>query len=438
MKKRLALLSLMSALALTLTGCGGGSSSSSSGAADSNADANNKETITIWCWDPNYNIPAMEKAKNFYLEKNPNVDFEMVDMAKADVEQKLTANLMANATNDLPDIVLIEDYNAEKYLRSYAGSFADLTDSIDYSQFVDYKVKLMTVEGRTYGVPFDSGVTVLYYRADILKEAGYEARDLENLTWTDYLALQKDIQAKTGKALFANDRQDTGFLRIMMQSAGTWYTNAEGKLNLKGNDVLEESLETLKAIASEEGLIPAVDWSTWIAPLASGDSASVATGIWITGTVKQATDQSGLWAATQIPRLNHTASKNASNLGGSSWYVLESSKEKDIAIDFLKEIYAGNDAFYQDILTEIGAVGSYQPALAGEAFQKEDPFFGGQKVMADVASWMKDIPAVNYGSYTYEIDDAIKAQLSDFYDGKIDVKTLLENAHNQVAPVIGE
>ncbi len=37
----------------------------------------------------------------------------------------------------------------------------------------------------------------------------------------------------------------------------------------------------------------------------------------------------------------------------------------------------------QDLLNGIGAIGTYKPATEGEAFEKADEFFGGQKIFAD-------------------------------------------------------
>ncbi len=115
--------------------------------------------VTVWCWDPNFNVAIMKEAAARYTAKHPDTTFNIVDFAKADVEQKLQTGLASGMTDTLPDIVLIEDYGAQKYLQSFPGSFAALTDKIDYSGFAKYKVDLMTLEGQVYGVPFDSGVT---------------------------------------------------------------------------------------------------------------------------------------------------------------------------------------------------------------------------------------------------------------------------------------
>lgn len=61
-----------------------------------------------------------------------------------------------------------------------------------------------------------------------------------------------------------------------------------------------------------------------------------------------------------------------------SWYVIESSAEKNEAIDFLNEIYAKDNDFYEKILVNQGAVGSLLAARNGPAYSEKDAFFGGE------------------------------------------------------------
>ena len=74
--------------------------------------------VTVWAWDPNFNIAIMQEAAKRYTAKHPGTTFKIVDMAKGDLEQKLQTTLASGVTKTLPDIVLVEDYNAPKYLLS--------------------------------------------------------------------------------------------------------------------------------------------------------------------------------------------------------------------------------------------------------------------------------------------------------------------------------
>jgi len=389
------------------------------------------KTITIWAWDPNFNIAIMQEAAARYQKINPNVQFDIVSMAKADVEQKLNTILASGVKTALPEIVLIEDYNAQKYLQSYPGSFADLTKQFNYSEFAPYKVKLMTLNNKVYGVPFDSGVTGWFYRRDYLEQAGFKASDLENITWDRFIEIGKVVKAKTGKYMIAADPYDGGLMRTLLQSAGTWYFDSNGKPYIANNPVLKEAVKLYKEIR-DSGIAKEVSgWNEWVGSFNNGDSASVVTGVWIVGSIKAEKSQSGKWGLAPIPRMNIKGAVNASNLGGSSWYVLQNSKNKDVAIDFLKKIYARDSSFYQKILVDRGAVGTWLPAQNGSAYKAKDPFFGNQSIYALFSDWMKKIPSVDYGMFTYEADAAIMAVMPDVYSGKISIDEALKRAEEQ-------
>nr|WP_316653011.1 extracellular solute-binding protein [uncultured Gellertiella sp.] len=391
--------------------------------------------VTIWCWDPNFNVAIMKEAGARYTAKHPGTTFNVVDFSKADVEQKLQTGLAAGASDTLPDIVLIEDYGAQKYLQSFPGAFADLTGKIDHSGFAKYKVDLMTVDGKTYGVPFDTGVTGLYYRTDYLEKAGHKPAEMEDLTWDRFIEIGKDVKAKAGKDMLALDPTDAGPIRIMMQSGGKWYFKPDGSLDITGNAALKEALD-VRASLDKAGIAkPTNGWNETVGAFASGDVASVMMGVWITGTVKAQPDQSGKWALAPIPKLKMKGAVAASNLGGSSWYVLEGAAQKGEAIDFLNEIYGKDLDFYQKILTERGAVGSLLAARKGDAYQSADPFFGGQKVWQLYSDWLAKVPAVNYGTFTNELDAAVTANMPALLKGApVDdvLKAIDEQAAGQI------
>jgi lactose/L-arabinose transport system substrate-binding protein len=373
--------------------------------------------ITVWCWDPNFNVAIMKEAGARYTAKHPDTTFNIVDFAKTDVEQKLQTALSSGTTDALPDIVLIEDYGAQKYLQSFPGAFAELSGKVDYAGFAPYKVQLMTVDNKVYGMPFDSGVTGLYFRKDYLEQAGFKPEDMQNITWDRFIEIGKAVEAKTGHKMMGLDVNDAGFIRILMQSGGQWYFDNEGNLNIEKNAALKAALETEQKILQAGIYKPAAGWTEWVGSFTSGDVASVTTGVWITGTVKAQADQSGKWGVAPIPSLGIDGAAHASNLGGSSWYVIESSKEKDEAIDFLNEVYAKDKDFYQKILVNQGAVGSLLDARTGAAYSEKDAFFGGEPVWQNFSDWLAKVPPVNYGVFTNEVDSAVTANLPSLAKG---------------------
>lgn len=389
------------------------------GASFASASVAFAEEITIWCWDPNFNVPIMQEAADRYMATHPDVTFNIVDFAKADVEQKLQVALASGTTSVLPDIVLIEDYYSQRYLQAFPGSFAVMSGVVDHSVFAPYKVALMTIGDDVYGMPFDSGVAGLFFRTDYLAEAGFTPQDMQNISWDRYIEIGEAVLAKTGHKMTGLDPNDAGLIKIMMQSGGQWYFGDDGETsNIVDNKALAAALAVEQKLLQSDIYKPTAGWSEYVGSFTSGDTASVISGVWMIGTVKSQPDQSGKWGVAPVPSLGIDGSVNASNLGGSSWYVLDTSEEKDVSIDFLNEIYAKDQGFYQAILQDRGAVGSLLGSREGEAYQKSDPFFNGEPVWQNFSTWLGQIPPVSYGVFTPEADNAVVANLPALKDGQ--------------------
>lgn len=374
--------------------------------------------ISVWVWDKAFNGDTMREAGAIYTAANPDVTINVDDTASQDdIRAKLQTQLLAGSTEGLPDIVLIQDDIAQKYLQSFPGAFEPLSDAIDMSVFAPYKVAAATYDGKSYSVPFDSGVTGLFYRSDYLEQAGFTGADLENITWDRLIEIGAEVKAATGKQLLDLDLNDTGLVRMMMQSAGQWYFNADGSLNITDNAALKKSLETYAKFYQADLVKPVSGWAEYTGAFTSGEVAVVPVGVWITATIKANADQSGLWGVAPIPRLDMEGSVNASNQGGSSWFVLSSSDNKEETIDFLKTVWAENPDFYQDILIKRGAVGSLLAARDGDAFKASDEFFGGAPVWQNFSTWLGQIPSVDYGTFTAEVDAAVQAQMPTIIQG---------------------
>ena len=371
------------------------------------------ETVTMWVRS-GIGDSFKEVVKAYNAKGGDTV--EMTEVPFAELVQKYATAIAGGQAPDALSLDLI--YNPAF---AAAGQLEDLSDwakSLPYFNALSPShVKLGTYDGKVYGMPFDSGVTGMYYRKDYLEQAGYKPEDMQNITWDKFIEIGKAIEAKTGKKMMGLDPNDAGLIRILMQSASGWYFDAEGNLTISNNPALKAALETEQKLLQANIYKPTAGWTEWVGSFTSGDVAAVVTGVWITGTVKAQADQAGKWGVAPIPRMDVEGGTHASNLGGSSWYVMESSAEKDEAIDFLNEIYAKDNDFYQKILTERGAVGSLLAARTGEAYQKPDDFFGGQTVWQNFADWLVQVPAVNYGIFTNELDTAVTANFPALVKG---------------------
>ncbi|MBW4083088.1 ABC transporter substrate-binding protein [Paenibacillus sp. S150] len=437
MKKSFALL-LMCMVLLTACSSNSGSKNNGNTAEPGNAaavengggDTAQAKEITIWAWDPAFNIAALEVARDEYAKTRPEVKVNIVEYAQNDIIQKMNTGLNSGTTKGLPNIVLIEDYRSQGFLQSYKDSFYDLSSYIQGSDFADYKSGPTSLDGKQYGVPFDSGVTGLYFRTDYLEQAGYKLSDLQDIDWKQYIEIGKAVKEKTGKALFSLDPNDLGMVRMMIQSAGSWYLAEDGKTpDIAGNAALKEAFEIYKELTEANVAKVNADWSQYVASLNSGEIASTATGNWITPSITAEPSQAGSWGIAPLPKLPNTKSVHASNLGGSSWYVMNVDG-RETAADFMAQTFGSNVEMYQKLLTDIGVIGTLKAAASGEAYSQANEFFGGQKVVSDFSSWTEQIPSVNYGINTYAIEDILVVEMQNYLNGK-DIGKVLGDAQAQ-------
>ncbi|OAB26541.1 ABC transporter substrate-binding protein [Paenibacillus macquariensis subsp. defensor] len=421
---------LSTILMLTLTGsllaaCGESSSETSSKEA-TGTSTSEKQKVVAWAWDPSFNGAALKIAEELYQKENPNFELEIIDMAKIDMEQKLNTNLAAGVKDGLPDIILVNDVNIQKYVSAFPNTFTDFTDKVDFSKFSKYKVDALTIDNKVYGVPFDIGVTGMFYRTDYLEQAGYTAADLENITWDEYIEIGKVVKEKTGKYMTTINPNEEAIHAIMLQSAGSWFITPDNKGNFVDNPVMTETMRVYKAISDSGIAKPVTGWSEFVGSFNAGDTATVISGVWQIASIMDAKDQSGKWAVAPIPRFNLEGAVNASNEGGSSWFVMEGSKNKDLAKDFLAKTIGGNSEFYERFLNENGGVGSFTPAFSSEAYKQKSDFFGGQAIYQDFTKWSTEVPGISFGMYTQEAKDALKNELPNLLNGA-DIPTVLKN-----------
>ncbi|EGT3616067.1 extracellular solute-binding protein [Clostridium perfringens] len=431
--KKMASILLAATLSLGLVACGGGSSDNKPSDSGKNTESNK---LTIWAWDEAFNIVAAKEAKEIYQKENPDVEIDVVTMSQDDVVAKLNTSLSSGDYSGLPNIVLIEDYKIQGYLTAYKDEFADLSSVAKPEDFAEYKTGVNYVDSKLYGIPFDSGVAATFYRTDLIEQAGYTKEDMENLTWEKYIEIGKAVKEKTGVSMCTLDPSDIGQIRMMLQSAGSWYTDADGKVSIADNQALKDAIKVYKDLV-DSGITKQVsDWDQFVGAFNSGDVASVVTGCWIGPSIKKAEDQSGKWAIAPFPKMaNNPNSVNSSSLGGAGWYVLENVGNTDVAIDFLGKTFASNTDLMNDLAEEITLVSTLNKAAEAPNYSKPNEFFGGQEIFADFAEWGSKVPTVNYGLHTYAIEDIMTEAIQAIINGA-DIDSTLKSFQDQIEAAV--
>ncbi len=438
MRKKLLSFVLATAMMFSLVACGTEKEPKNNGTTNDSEKENtnnskDSDTITVWAWDESFNIPAANAAVEVYKKEHSDVTVNVVTMAQDDIVAKLNTALSSGTYSGLPDIVLIEDYRIQGYLTAYPDEFADLSSIVSASDFAAYKTGVNQVDGKIYGIPFDSGVAALFYRKDIIEEAGYQEKDMQDITWEKYIEIGKAVKEKCNVDWLTLDPSDLGQIRMMMQSAGVWYTDADGNVNIKDNEALAAAIKVYKDLMDAGFVKQVSDWNQFVGSFNNGDVASVFTGCWIAPSIKNAEDQSGKWAVASFPRMSNVSnSVNASSIGGAGWYILKNVGHEKTAVDFLGKTFGSN----ADLMHQLGDEISLIPTLnAASDYSKKDDYFGGQDVAADLIGWTAKVPTVNYGQNTYAIEDIMTEALQEILNGA-DIKETLASYHDTVKAAI--
>ncbi|WP_227000861.1 ABC transporter substrate-binding protein [Protaetiibacter intestinalis] len=417
-------------VALIMSGC----SSDNGGGGGDSADDN---TLTVWAWDPAFNIYAMQEAEKIYQQDHPDFKLDIVETPWDDLQTKLTTLAQSQEYGELPDIFLVQNNAFQKNVINYPDLFSDFSDSdVDFSEFPDAVNAYSTVDGVNYGLPFDSGTAIQALRTDVIGEAGYTIDDFTDITWDTFLAQAEDVLAKTGKPLLSGQAGSSDQIMMMLQSAGASLFDADGKPTISGNEALEKSIDTYIQLVDAGVFTEVNSWDEYVGSFVNGSVAGTINGVWISGSIQTAEDQSGKWAVTNLPKLDGVSgATNYSANGGSSWAV-SSNANVELAQDFLASTFAGSTELFDTILPSSGAVANWIPAGDSDVYSQPVEFFGGQAIYADVVRFGASVPSNNTGVYYYEARDAVSAAITKIIGGA-DMKTALDEAQSTVEFAMG-
>ena len=438
MKKKVLGMFLVATMAASvLAGCGGKAEDKSEAKKDDTAAAQ-EETLTVWCWDPNFNVYAMEQAEKMYQKDHPDFKLDIQEKVYSDIETALITAAEADDYSTLPDIFLMQDYSFHKNVANYPGIFTELTDSgVDFSQFSAGKLADSTVDGKNYGLPFDNGATIMAIRKDMVEAAGLTVDDFKDTTWSDFIEKAKKVVEKNNVPMLTSSGGSEIVIE-MLQSAGA-SPMVDGKVDLVGNEALKKSIETYKQLIDEKVMVDYTDWDQYIASMNKGTAAGVIQGCWIMSSIQAAEEQSGNWAIVDMPKLDGIeGATNYANCGGASWAVSSNCKNTDLAFDFLKSTFGESVELYDDLLPNAGAIASYLPAAESEVYNEASDFYGGQTVYKDIVDFAGKVPGIDYSAYYSDIRSALTDAITNVVQNGADIDSEIKNAQDTVEFNINE
>ncbi|WP_442892901.1 ABC transporter substrate-binding protein [Arthrobacter sp. USHLN218] len=179
-RRRVGILSALSAFLLVLTGCGGDSS------------ASGKEEIVVAI----VSNPQMQDAislQDEFTAKYPDVDVRFVSLPENEARAKITASVATGGGEF--DVVMISNYETPMWAANgwltNLQDYADKTQGYNPDDFIPTIREALSYEGDLYSVPFYGESSFLAYRSDLFEQAGLTMP--EKPTWDDIRGFAKEL-----------------------------------------------------------------------------------------------------------------------------------------------------------------------------------------------------------------------------------------------------
>ncbi|KPV44423.1 ABC transporter substrate-binding protein [Alicyclobacillus ferrooxydans] len=430
-----------------LAGCGSGGSNGSSGGSGGSGSSNTANsnsgptsqpvTLKVMGWNIAEGTLVSDEA--LFKKIHPNVSFNNVTVdSPPNTYTKYNAELAAGA--DVPDVMIVETSQAGSFLKKFPNSFLDLTSYMTpmKSDFAAAKWPALTMNGKIYGIPWDIGPALVFYRTDLFKQAGINPSSIK--TWNDYIAAgQKLTQHFGGKVKmttgsYAND----GMFKLLMNEQGSYYFNQSGDITL--TTPAAQTAVSIEKKMWDSGILmhvpSATGWNDTIKAFVNNQIASAIMGIWYVGTIEgSAPSQSGKWAVMPLPAVS-AGGNTAANSGGSNLMISAHTQHPKTAEEFAQFCMTNSQAL--DISMKNGIYPSYLPYLKNSPLiSQAQPFFGGQKVFQIASNEVPNITPANHTSDFTVAENYVDTALGQIFTNKSSISQGLSSAANKLAQETG-
>ncbi|UVD59711.1 extracellular solute-binding protein (plasmid) [Rhizobium sp. Pop5] len=393
--------------------------------------------LTIWSW--NVAASALKSTLPGFNKQYPDIKVTVEDLGNGQVFDKMLAACAAGG-DGLPDIVSVENFEAEIFWTRFPDCFANLKE-LGYTpdiqaKFPDFKRTELEVGDVAYAMPWDSGPVAVFYRRDLYEKAGVDPSTIS--TWDDFIAAGKKISAANPGVVMAQAdfNGDSEWFRMIANEQGCGYFSTDGQNITINQPACVASLQKVKEM-KDAGTLTAANWDEKIQANTAGKAASQMYGGWYEGTVRSTSpDLKGKWGVYKMPSLTADG-PHAANLGGSSLAISATSANKEAAWKFVNYALGTNEG-QVTMLKEFGLVPSLLSAEKDPFVSEALPYWGGQKVWADILATLPKIVPSRGTAFQSDAEAIFKATQTKFFAGGYpDAKAALDDAAKQIASATG-
>jgi len=398
------------------------------------------EPITLELWTfVNTHARWFESMAEDYTEENPHFTLKVSEIAYDDMHDKAQIALQAGGAG-APDLLDLEQGRFGGFLRGTGDpGLVDLTDLLKGGGYMDELVAsreaLYTYQGKTYGVEHALCPVVLYYRADVLEDAGVDVTQIK--TWDDFVQAGEDLAQGDVKLLLFPEHE------VLLRSRGGDWFDADGNVTLDSElsiGTMEWTLELRDkfgvADAGPDG--DASKYSaTWYGVLKEGKYLAVIGADWYAGFFKDNVPElEGKWKAMALPAFEPGGLRTSCH-GGTGNCIVKFSEYVDEAWDFMQ----------YSMLSVEGNVRRYEmtnlfppfiPAMDDPRLHKAEEYFGGQDLGELFAELGPSVPAQYQSPYRAEMGSNIGPLWVEIYEGNLTPAEAFAQVADDIRKVMAE
>ncbi len=371
----------------------------------------------------------LDKVIPLYQAEHESQNVTYLMNNHGDHHKKLTTNLATGA--GAGDVVAVDVGFVGSFIN--AGGFENLSDEAYGADeledgFVTYAWQQgRGIDGQQYGIPYDIGPGVMYYRRDILDTAGLEIDEMIE-DWDSYIAFGEKLKAQNVFLIAdAADIAKTIIFTTVKPGEG-YYFDDDGN-SLITSERFVTAFETAKRVR-DAGLDAQITaWTNeWYDGFKNGAVATQLSGAWLLGHLQNwmAPETKGKWGVSHLPAGIY------GSWGGAFLAIPKQAENKQEAWEFIKYLTTTKEAQIL-ALKGIGAFPVLKSTYSDPSFDEPIDFLAGQKARQLFVEVAENVAAVapKKGDLVAE-DVVLNAAIREVLNEGQDIMAALKNAERLV------
>lgn len=418
---------------LILAACGdGGNGGGSDTAIEDDEDVevasygSGEEVLEVWSFTDEINTFVEE----YYVPDNPDLGYQIdiVNIPTEEFETKLDPII---TTDDAPDVILLEQNFAKKYVESgVLADFAEFNNIMEGSEETyDYVKGIGTSEDGVFNATaWQAAPGAFFYRQSIAEEyldASTPEEMQEKISdWDGFIETARELNESSDgeKYMISSVGADLRFPYLGSREEG-WVVDNE----LVIDDQVYEMLDTARLMVDEELTLDAEEQSEEYYAGMNGDEIlgyqlpTWALHFWLKPNGEET---AGDWRMVQGPD---------TYFRGGTWIgMLDQSDMKEEASELITYVGTDND-FLTQWAQDSGDVVSNEAVVEDIKGEYSDDFLGGQNHYAAFADMINDINTDIITEYDQEINSLfLDHALIPYSKGEVELEDAIESFKTQV------